>query len=88
VPTFQTNIQSKLNPCIEENLGDISNLLEVDRRYFSEQAGLEYIQQLAFAEDVEALKVSVSGNYFAVCCFSAVRGLVVRDVSQLHTQLL
>jgi DNA mismatch repair protein MSH4 len=44
----------------------------LDRRYWSETTGLEYIQQLAFAQDVETIKTAVTGNYFAVCCFAAV----------------
>jgi DNA mismatch repair protein MSH4 len=72
VPTYATNMISKLNMCIEENLSHLGALKYVNRRYFAETAGLEYIQKLAFSEDIEAIKVSVSGNYFAVCCFSAV----------------
>jgi DNA mismatch repair protein MSH4 len=72
VPTYATNMISKLNVCIEENLGHLGALKYVNRRYFAETTGLEYIQNLAFSEDIEAIKVSISGNYFAVCCFSAV----------------
>jgi DNA mismatch repair protein MSH4 len=72
VPIYATNVISKLNVCIEENLSHLGALKYVNRRYFAETTGLEYIQNLAFSEDIEALKVSVSGNYFAVCCFSAV----------------
>lgn len=32
----------------------------------------EYIRQLALPEDLEALKLSLMGSYFAVCCFAAV----------------
>lgn len=75
VPRYATNIVSKLNLCLEENLGHVSDIKAVDRSFFAETAGLDYIQQLTFAEDVEAIKISISGNYFAVCCFSAVRSL-------------
>ncbi|KAI4126757.1 MAG: hypothetical protein LQ347_004842 [Umbilicaria vellea] len=44
----------------------------MDRRYWSETTGVEYIQQLAFKQDVEAIKVSIGGNYFATCCIAAV----------------
>ncbi|TKA80399.1 hypothetical protein B0A55_01892 [Friedmanniomyces simplex] len=64
--------KSKLFSIIEDNLDDIgSNITLLDRRYWAETTGLEYIQQLAFAEDAEALKTAVSGNYYAVCCFAA-----------------
>jgi DNA mismatch repair protein MSH4 len=55
----------------EENILG-AKLVTVDRKYWSETAGLEYIQQLAFVEDVEAIKVAIGGNYFATCCFAAV----------------
>ncbi|KAF2666034.1 DNA mismatch repair protein Msh4 [Microthyrium microscopicum] len=72
VPQFAATYISKLNLCLEENLGDISTIRAVDRAFFAETAGLEYLNRLAFSEDVEALKVSIGGNYFAVCCFAAV----------------
>ncbi|KAL5121962.1 MutS protein msh4 [Pleosporales sp. CAS-2024a] len=58
--------KSKLFSIIEENLEDIgSKLTLLDRRYWAETIGFEYIQSLAFKEDVEAIKVSVAGNYYA-----------------------
>jgi DNA mismatch repair protein MSH4 len=71
--------KSKLFSIIEENLEDIgSKLTLLDRRYWAEITGYEYIQSLAFKEDVEAIKISVTGNYYAVCCIAAVSG-VTRD---------
>jgi DNA mismatch repair protein MSH4 len=68
--------KSKLFSIIEENLNNIpSKLALLDRRYWAESTGLEYIQSLAFKEDVEAIKISVAGNYYAVCCIAAVSGL-------------
>ena len=65
--------KSKLFSIIEENLEVLnSKVTLLDRRYWAETTGLDYIQQLAFAEDVEAIKISVGGNYFAVCCIAAV----------------
>ena len=65
--------RSKLFSIIEENLEDIgSKLTLLDRRYWAESTGYEYIQSLAFKEDVEAIKMSVTGNYYAVCCIAAV----------------
>ncbi|KAM0690703.1 hypothetical protein Q7P36_009472 [Cladosporium allicinum] len=65
--------KSKLFSIIEDSLEDLdSEIRLLDRRYWAETVGLDYIQQLAFAEDVEALKTAVSGNYYAVCCFAAV----------------
>jgi DNA mismatch repair protein MSH4 len=74
VPSTAANPPSKLFYILEENQDDINaNLTTVDRRYFAETAGLESINKLAFPEDVEAIKVSIGGNFFAVCCFAAVR---------------
>lgn len=65
--------KSKLFSIIEDSLDDLdSNIRLLDRRYWAEIVGLDYIQQLAFAEDVEAINTAVSGNYYAVCCFAAV----------------
>lgn len=66
--------KSKLFSIIEENLEDIgSKLTLLDRRYWAESTGHEYIHSLAFKEDVEAIRISVTGNYYAVCCTAAVR---------------
>lgn len=65
------NAKSKMYSVIEENtLG--SKIVTVPRQYWSETAGLDYIQSLVFKEDVEAIKVAIGGNYYATCCFSAV----------------
>ncbi|KAJ4988349.1 MutS domain V [Stagonosporopsis vannaccii] len=64
--------RSKLFSIIEENLEDIgSKITLLDRRYWVESTGFEYIQTLAFREDVEAIKISVQGNYYAICCIAA-----------------
>lgn len=69
-----SNPKSKLFFVIEENLVALnSNIMLLDRRYWAETTGLDYIQQLAFSQDVESIKMAVSGNFFAVCCFAAVR---------------
>lgn len=66
------NPKSKMYMVIEENIPN-SRLITIDRKYWSESAGLDYIQQLAFHEDIEAIKFTIAGNYFATCCFAAVR---------------
>ena len=67
--------ESKLLSIIRENLDvERSDILmtPIDRRYWSETSGHEYVNQLAFAEDLESLCMSIGGNYFATCCFAAV----------------
>lgn len=65
------NQKSSLCATIEEELPGVP-IVALDRRYWSETAGLEFIQALAFKEDVEAIKVSIEGNFYATCSFSAV----------------
>ena len=61
----------KMYSIVEENVIG-ARIIMVDRKYWSESSGLEYVQQLAFVEDVEAIKVAIGGNFYATCCFAAV----------------
>ncbi|KAL8884004.1 MAG: hypothetical protein Q9215_007859 [Flavoplaca cf. flavocitrina] len=63
--------KSKLFAIVEHNIPHL-RITVIDRKYWSETAGLESIQQFAFKQDVEAIKVSVGGNFYATCCFAAV----------------
>ena len=64
---------STLFNLLDENQDSIGCKLSViGRKYFAERTGVDYIHRLAFAEDIEAIKVSIDGKYFAVCCFAAV----------------
>lgn len=70
-----TAAESKFFSIIAENVRRDDRevmMTEIDRRYWSESTGHDYVRQLAFPEDLEALNVSLSGNYFAACCFGAV----------------
>ncbi|KAE9978713.1 hypothetical protein BLS_000367 [Venturia inaequalis] len=72
LPSTAANPPSKLFSIIEEHIEQINaNLVCVDRRYYAETSGIDSIRQLAFAEDVEAINVSIGGNFYAVCCFAA-----------------
>lgn len=67
------NPKSKLFSIIEEDLEGLNTLIvPVDRRYFADDSGMAYIQSLALTDDVETIKLAVTGNYFAVCSLSAV----------------
>ena len=63
--------KSMLYSMIETNIPELL-ITPIDRKYWGETTGVEYIQQLAFKEDVEAIKVAIGGNYFATCCLAAV----------------
>ena len=61
---------SKLHLIVESNLK--MRIHTLDRKYWAETTGMEYIQRLAIREDLEAVKVCLEANYYATCCFSAV----------------
>ncbi len=66
---------SKLVSIVSENLevDDYGILMtDIDRKYWSESSGHDYVQYLAFPDDLESLKLALRGNYLATCCFSAV----------------
>lgn len=70
-----TATNSKLISIITENLEVEKTgirMNDIDRRYWSERSGLEYVQQLALPDDYEALHLQLAGNYYAICCFAAV----------------
>lgn len=69
---FPPNPKSSLLSIIEEELPD-TPIEPLDRKYWSENVGLEFIQTLAFREDLEAIKVAIEGNFYATCSFAAVR---------------
>lgn len=71
---MNTAKESKLRYIIEENLSE-PILTFVDRRCWSDKAGHEYLDRLAFPDEVDSLKVTLGGNYFAACSFAAVRTL-------------
>lgn len=68
------NPKSKMYQIVEENVIG-ATIVAVGRKYWSETSGLESIQRLAFTQDLDALRVAIGGNYFATCCFAAVRPL-------------
>ncbi|PSR80216.1 muts domain V-domain-containing protein [Coniella lustricola] len=64
------NPKSDLCSTIEEELPDVP-MVPLNRKYWSEMTGLEYIQDLAFKKDVQSIKVATDGNPDAICAFSA-----------------
>lgn len=63
--------KSKLYSIVEDNLPQMVITL-CERRFWSEAAGHEYVEDLAFKDDLESIKMSLEGNYFATCCLAAV----------------
>lgn len=70
---------SKFIAILYENLevdkGEIC-MTKLDRGCWSEARGHEHIKDLALPEDYEALRLSLTGSYFSVCCFAAVCEMV------------
>ena len=70
---MSTSVQPKSNLylVVENNLDNI-RIQPIDRKYWEETKGMEYIEQLAIREDLDSVKVCLDGNYYATCCFAAV----------------
>ncbi|KAI0102871.1 muts domain V [Nemania sp. FL0031] len=64
------NPKSNLLSIIEAELPG-TTIEPLDRKYWSEYVGLEFIQTLAFQDDLEAIKVAIGGNFYATCSFAA-----------------
>ena len=68
---MDTAEESQLRYTIQKNLpGPILTFL--NRRSWSDKAGLEYLDRLAFPDELEYLKLCLGVNYFAACSFGAV----------------
>lgn len=63
--------KSKLYLLVENNLPDV-RVTPLDRKFWAETLGVEYVQHLALRQDLEAIKIALEGNYYATCCFAAV----------------
>jgi DNA mismatch repair protein MSH4 len=85
--TFPPNPGSTLYNMINETF-PVTPLQPLDRKYWSEQTGLDYLHTLAFRHDVEAVKVAIEGNFYATCALSAVSHLfVIRHRTSLGNYL-
>ncbi|CAG7973916.1 unnamed protein product [Penicillium salamii] len=81
---MNTAKESKLRYIIQENLPD-PVFTFLDRRWWSEKTGHEYVDRLSFPEEVESLKVTLGGNYFAACCFAAALKYVEIELQRSFT---
>ncbi|KAI0183082.1 muts domain V-domain-containing protein [Xylaria flabelliformis] len=77
-PSTILMVNTALPPSPKSNLVSIieaelpgTTIEPLDRKYWSEHAGLEFIQSLAFRDDLEAIKVAIGGNFYATCSFAA-----------------
>ncbi|KAL5336285.1 muts domain V-domain-containing protein [Aspergillus crustosus] len=76
--------ESKLFHIIQANIPD-TTYTSLDRRYWAEKAGHEFVERLGFTEDVDSIKVTLGGNYFAACCFAAVLKYVELELTRTFT---
>ncbi|KAK9597213.1 MutS protein msh4 [Aspergillus fumigatus] len=76
--------ESKLFYIIQENIPDTAYTF-LDRRYWSEKAGHEHVDRLAFPQDVETIKITLGGNYFASCCLAAVLKYIELELNRVFT---
>lgn len=85
VMTTAANPKSRLVSLVEVNLN--ARITYVERKFWTEMAGMDYIQQLAFKEDLESIRLAVDGNYYTICCFAAVSlHLRVRVLSDVRVR--
>lgn len=68
-------MKSKLVRIIEENLTRCS-IVPIPRQQYSEANGLADLESYAVKEDIEAIKVAVSGKYLCVASFAALMSYV------------
>lgn len=75
--------ESKMIAILKENMESENRACtfqDIDRRYFSEQAGKADIKHLAFPGELEALELSLASSYFATCSFAAVCNCMIDNV--------
>lgn len=63
--------QTMLYDTIQNNIPDLI-ISSIDRRYWSDRASQEYVDKLAFPEELESIRGSLERHYFAACCLAAV----------------
>ncbi|KAE8381102.1 muts domain V-domain-containing protein [Aspergillus bertholletiae] len=81
---MNTAKDSKLFYIIQGNIPE-TTVTFLDRRDWSEKTGYEYVDRLAFPEDIKSIKITLGGNYFAACCFAAVLKYVELELNKTFT---
>ncbi|PLN75258.1 muts domain V-domain-containing protein [Aspergillus taichungensis] len=79
---MNTARDSKLYCILHENIPD-TTFTFLDRRCWSEKAGHEYVDRLAFPEDVESVKLALGGHFFAACCLAATLKYVELELNRI-----
>ncbi|KAA8909324.1 muts domain V-domain-containing protein [Sphaerosporella brunnea] len=83
--TSVTPVKSTLLSIIEHYMPD-ARIVPAPRKYYSEQAGHEYIQQLACADDLAGIMVAISAKFYAVsAAAAALKHVTLSTRFQMHT---
>jgi DNA mismatch repair protein MSH4 len=83
--TSVTPVKSTLLSIIEHYMPD-ATISPAPRKYYSEQAGHEYIQQLACADDLAGIMVAISAKFYAVsAAAAALKHISLSTQFQMHT---
>jgi DNA mismatch repair protein MSH4 len=83
--TSVTPVKSTLLSIIEHYMPDVT-ISPAPRKYYSEQAGHEYIQQLACADDLAGIMVAISAKFYAVsAAAAALKHISLSTQFQMHT---
>jgi DNA mismatch repair protein MSH4 len=76
---MNTAKESTLRYIVQENLPDpIFTFL--DRKCWSDKAAYEYLDRLAFPDELDSLKATLGGNFFAASSFAAVCLLLTKVI--------
>jgi DNA mismatch repair protein MSH4 len=62
---------TKLFDTIQDNIPGLI-ITCIDRRYWSDRASQDYVDRLAFPEELESIRSSLERHYFAACCLASV----------------
>ncbi|KAK7747727.1 MutS protein msh4 [Diatrype stigma] len=81
---FPPNPKSNLLSIVEEELPD-TTIAPLDRKYWSEKAGLEFIQTLVFREDFEAINVAIEAAHSLRIRYQPSENTMMIDVSTIQS---
>ncbi|KAJ6116042.1 hypothetical protein N7523_006459 [Penicillium sp. IBT 18751x] len=79
---MNTAKESTLRYIVQENLPD-PIITFLDRKCWSDKASHEYLDRLAFPDELDSLKVTLGGNFFAACSFAAVLRYVELELQRV-----
>ncbi|KAJ5178734.1 hypothetical protein N7492_001944 [Penicillium capsulatum] len=79
---MNTAEESRLRHTLQANHSD-PTFTFLDRRFWSDKTAHEYLDRLAFPDELEYLKLCLGVNYFAACSFAAVLKYVELELQRV-----